>query len=103
MDAGAKCCRYVWGFGLWVRPRVYFLRRFAEHDECGWLLMSDYSDVLMQWCFGWCLGVVWHALLCWLSLLTGFEVDGAVLKVDDLRLQAELGVDAAKDPRYALC
>lgn len=30
----------------------------------------------------------------------GFEVDGAVLKVDDLQLQARLGVDAAKDPRY---
>lgn len=29
----------------------------------------------------------------------GFEVDGAVLKVDDLQQQAQLGVDAAKDPR----
>jgi NAD-dependent DNA ligase len=29
----------------------------------------------------------------------GFDVDGAVLKVDDLQQQARLGVDAARDPR----
>lgn len=34
------------------------------------------------------------------AVLTGFEVDGAVLKVDDLQQQARLGVDAARDPRY---
>jgi hypothetical protein len=33
------------------------------------------------------------------SATTGFDVDGAVLKVDDVGLQEQLGVDAAQDPK----
>lgn len=41
------------------------------------------------------------AACCAAFVPVGFEVDGAVLKLDDLQLQAPLGVDAAKDPRWA--
>ena len=43
-------------------------------------------------------GLLILAVLC-CAVASGFEVDGAVLKLDDLQLQEQLGADRAKDPK----